>query len=112
MLTDPAEKALAKSVSEKVHAQKFVEAARQLSDPENTAVKVLGPSEDHLEANLFSHLVDLHRCASLPMPGEVGELFIGMDRRNQTASIKGTVIPIGKVKKAGRLQGTKRKARS
>lgn len=82
-----------------------------IRDPEWTTIKVLGPSEDHLEANLFSHLVKLHKTASLPMPGLVGELFIGLNRREQDASIKGVVIPIGKVKKAGRLQGAKRKPR-
>jgi len=83
-----------------------------IRDPANTSIRIIGPSEDHLEANLFSHLVDLHGCASLPMPGKVGELFIGLDRRNQLGSIKGIVIPKGEVKKAGRLQGVKRKARS
>ncbi len=80
-----------------------------IRDPQFTSIKVLGPNEDHLEANLFSHLVRLHSTAKLPMPGEVGQLFIGMDRRDQTSSsIKGVTIPIGKVKKAARLQGTKR----
>lgn len=82
-----------------------------IRDPEWTSIKVLGPSEDHLETNLFSHLVGLHQSAKLPMPGEIGELFIGIDRRNQLSSIKGVVIPVGRVKKAGRLQGTKRKPR-
>ena len=82
-----------------------------IRDPEWTSIKVLGPSQDHLEANLFSHLVSLHNSAALPMPGEVGELFIGMDRRDQLSAIKGVVIPIGQVKKAGRLQGSKRKPR-
>lgn len=82
-----------------------------IRDPMWTTIKVLGPSEDHLEANLFSHLVALHKSATLPMPGEVGELYIGMDRRNQISSIKGVIIPIGRSKKAGRLQGAKRKPR-
>ena len=82
-----------------------------IRDPEWTTVRVLGPSEDHLEQNLFSHLVGLHKSASLPMPGEIGELFIGLDRRNQLSSIKGIIIPVGQKKKAGRLQGVKRKPR-
>lgn len=77
-------------------------------DPMWTTIKVVGPSEDHLQQNLFSHLVGLHQKASLPMPGEVGDLFIGLDRRNQSSSIKGVVIPVGQKKKAGRLQGAKR----
>lgn len=77
-------------------------------DPFWTTIKLIGPSEDHLERNLFSHIVGLHRNASLALPGEVGQLYIGMDKRNQISSITGTVIPIGKVKKAGRLQGGKR----
>lgn len=83
-----------------------------IRDPEWTSIKVIGPSEDHLEANLFSHLVSLHQSAKLPMPGEIGELFIGLDRRNQLSSIKGIVIPKGQRKKAGRLQGGKRKPRA
>lgn len=82
-----------------------------LRDPEWTHIKVIGPSEDHLETNLFSHLVSLHQQAKLPMPGEVGQLYIGLDRRNLLSSIKGVVIPVGKVKKAGRVQGGKRKSR-
>jgi hypothetical protein len=83
-----------------------------IRDPLWTTIRVIGPSEDHLETNLFSHLVNLHDSASLPMPGEIGSLFIGMSRRNQISSIKGVVIPVGRVKKAGRLQGTKRKPRA
>lgn len=79
-----------------------------IRDPEYTSVLLLGPSENHLEANLFSHIVRLHGNASLPMPGDIGELFIGRSRRNQTGAIRGVVIPTGKVKKAGRIQGTKR----
>jgi len=82
-----------------------------LADPAWTSIKIIGPSEDHLQTNLFSHLVDLHRSASLPLPGKVGELFIGLDRRNQLSSIKGVVIPKGENVKAGRIQGIKRKAR-
>jgi hypothetical protein len=82
-----------------------------IRDPEYTTIKVIGPSEEHLEQNLFSHLVSLHNSATLPMPGEVGELFIGLDRRDMVSSIKGVIIPVGKVKKAGRLQGAKRKPR-
>lgn len=82
-----------------------------LRDPEWTSVRVIGPSEDHLEQNLFSHLVGLHAQATLPMPGEIGDLFIGLDRRNQISSIRGIVIPKGNNKKAGRLQGGHRKPR-
>lgn len=82
-----------------------------IRDPEWTSIRVIGPSAEHLEENLFSNLVSLHSSARLPMPGTVGELFIGLSRRNQLSAIKGVVIPIGKVKKAGRLQGGKRKPR-
>jgi hypothetical protein len=80
-------------------------------DPEFTSVRVLGPSEDHLEQNLFSHLVSLHQHATLPMPGTVGNLFIGLSRRDQLSSIRGVVIPKGTQKKAGRLQGSHRRPR-
>ncbi|HSX10457.1 MAG TPA: hypothetical protein VLF94_01910 [Chlamydiales bacterium] len=82
-----------------------------LRDPEWTSIRVVGPSEDHLEQNLFSHLVSLHSQATLPMPGETGDLFIGMNRRNQLGSIRGIVIPKSNTKKAGRLQGGHRKPR-
>lgn len=82
-----------------------------IRDPNWTSIKLIGPNEDHLEQNLFSHIVSLHQSAKLPMPGEIGELFVGLDRRNQLSAIKGIIIPIGKVKKAGRLQGAKRKPR-
>lgn len=83
-----------------------------IRDPEFTTIKVIGPSEDHLESNLFSHLTGLHKDAKLPMPGEVGELFIGLNRRDQLSSVKGVIIPVGKVRKAGRIQGAKRRSRS
>jgi len=79
-----------------------------IRDPGWTSITVVGPSEKHLEKNLFSHLVGLHQTAKLPMPGEIGSLFIGLDRRNQLSSISGLVIPTGRTKKAGRLQGNKR----
>ncbi len=80
-------------------------------DPEYTTIRVVGPSENHLEENLFSHLVSLHQHATLPMPGEVGDLFIGLNRRDQMSSIRGVIIPKGNVKKAGRLQGGHRRPR-
>lgn len=81
-----------------------------IRDPEHTTVKVLGPSEQHLEDNLFSHLVRLHRTSTIPLPGSVGKLFIGTDARSRKGSITGVVIPLGK-KAAGRLQGVKRDPR-
>jgi hypothetical protein len=83
-----------------------------LRDPEWTTVKCIGPSADHLEQNLFSHIVALHRQSKLPLPGEIGELYIGLDRRNYVSSITGVIIPVGQTKKAGRLQGGKRKPRT
>lgn len=81
-----------------------------LSDPEYTNVKCIGPSEDHLQDNLFTHLVKLHTEAALKVPGTVGQLFIGLSTRNRKSSIQGTVLPIGR-KSAGRLQGAKRHPR-
>lgn len=77
-----------------------------IRDPENTSVKLLGPSEKHLSENLFTHIVNLHQSASIPLPGTTGDLWIGMDRKNKFGSISGVVVPLGK-KAAGRLQGTK-----
>lgn len=81
-----------------------------IRDPEHTTVKVLGPSEQHLEDNLFTHLVQLHKNSRIPLPGTVGKLFIGLDARARKSSITGVVIPLGK-KAAGRLQGVKRSPR-
>lgn len=76
-------------------------------DPENTTVQVLGPSEQHLESNLFSHLVTLHRQSALPLPGLIRKLFIGLDTKQKKGSIRGVVVPLGRTG-AGRIQGTKR----
>jgi hypothetical protein len=78
-----------------------------IRDPQYTSIMLVGPSEDHLKSNLFSHLVTLHREASLPMPGIVGDLYIGLDTNNRKSAIRGVVIPLGK-RQAGRLQGAKR----
>lgn len=78
-----------------------------IRDPEYTSVRVLGPSENHLEDNLFTHLVTLHRMSSIPLPGDIGKLFIGADTRARKGAISGLVIPLGK-KAAGRIQGSKR----
>src|SRR6185295_18708034 len=67
-----------------------------IRDPEYTNVKVLGPSEQHLEDNLFTHLVTLHRQSTIPLPGSVGKLFIGIDTRARKGAITGVVIPLGK----------------
>jgi hypothetical protein len=82
-----------------------------IRDPEYTSIRVIGPSANHLEANLFSHLVSLNRRASLPLPGDIGALFIGLDRREQLSSIRGVIIPKGNVKKSGSLQGGHRRPR-
>lgn len=81
-----------------------------IRDPEYTTVKVTGPSERHLEDNLFTHLVRLHKESRIPLPGQVGRLFIGLDPRVRKSSISGVVVPLGK-KAAGRLQGVKRDRR-
>lgn len=73
-------------------------------DPEFTNIQVVGPSEKHLEKHLFSHLVKLHRSASIPAPGEVRQLEITTDGHQKDSGIFGVVVPIGK-KASGRLQG-------
>jgi hypothetical protein len=79
-------------------------------DPENTNVLVVGPSENHLQQNLFSHLVSLHNNSAIPGPGTPTNLCIALNPHDQYAGIKGVVIPLGK-KSAGRLQGVKVKPR-
>jgi hypothetical protein len=76
-------------------------------DPEWTTVRVVGPSEAHLKDNLFTHLVTLHQQSVIPLPGFIGDLFIGLDAKARKSSIQGVVIPIGRFG-AGKLQGTKR----
>lgn len=77
-------------------------------DPEDTQCIAVGPSEEHLQSNLFSHLVRMHQQAAIQMPGLVQELFIGLDPRNRKAAIRGVVMPRGRQKGAGKLQGGKR----
>lgn len=78
-----------------------------IRDPEFTNVKVVGPSQQHLQDNLFTHLVTLHRGASIPLPGVINELFIGTNAKSRKGSISGVIVPLGR-KSAGRLQGTHR----
>lgn len=81
-----------------------------LRDPNYTNIQVVGPSETHLERNLFSHLIKLHRAASIPLPGEIRQLEITCDPKNKDSGILGVVVPIGK-RASGRLQGVKVVAR-
>lgn len=77
-----------------------------LRDPHFTNIQVVGPSEGHLERNLFSHLVKLHTSAAIPPPGEIRRLEISCDNKNKSSGIFGIVVPVGP-KAAGRLQGVK-----
>lgn len=78
-----------------------------MADPMFTTVRVAGPSENHLQDNLFSHLVNLHQNSAIKLPGIIGDLFIGLSLRNRRSAISGVVFPLGR-RPAGRLQGTKR----
>lgn len=64
-----------------------------LRDPEWTSIICVGPKQDHLQNNVFSTLVRLHQSSSIPLPGDVGDLFIGMNRRDSFGGFKGLVIP-------------------
>lgn len=76
-------------------------------DPLYTSVQVIGPSENHLQKNLFTHLVKLHRQSSIKFAGaEVMQLGITTDPHERSSGIFGVVIPLGK-KSSGRLQGMK-----
>lgn len=75
-----------------------------LRDPQYTNVQIVGPSEKHLEKNLFSHIAKLHKEASIPCPGTVIQLGLTLSTTRRDAGIFGVVIPTGK-KSAGRLQG-------
>ncbi len=82
-----------------------------LRDPEWTQVILIGPSEEHLRIQLFSHMLGLHQQSRIKLPGEVFSLWIGMNRRSRMGSIFGTVIRLGESVKAGKLQGLKRRPR-
>lgn len=75
-------------------------------DPYYTNVQVVGPSEGHLQRNLFSHLAKLHLNSSIPGPGELIQLGITLDAVQRDSGIFGLVVPVGP-KAAGRLQGVK-----
>jgi hypothetical protein len=75
-------------------------------DPQYTNYQIVGPSEKHLERNLFSHIAKLHRQASIPGPGELIQLGITLDTVQRDSGIFGVVVPVGK-KSSGRLQGVK-----
>lgn len=66
-----------------------------LRDPRWTTVICVGPKQQHLEDNVFSNLSRLHRHAALPIPGEVGDLLICIDRRDKVGAIQGRVAPRG-----------------
>lgn len=80
-------------------------------DPMFTNVQVIGPSENHLQRNLFSHLVKLHRAATIQFNADVIQLAITTDPVERSSGIFGVVIPLGK-KASGRLQGVKAFART
>jgi hypothetical protein len=81
-------------------------------DPLYTSVQMIGPSENHLQKNLFTHLVRLHREASIKFAqAEVMQLGITTDPHERSSGIFGVVIPLGK-KAPGRLQGMKVPTRS
>ena len=75
-------------------------------DPQFTNIQIVGPSEKHLERNLFSHIAKLHRQASIQGPGEVVQLGITLSPVERDNGIFGVVVPIGK-RSSGRLQGVK-----
>jgi hypothetical protein len=79
-------------------------------DPNYTNILIAGPSEGHLERNLFSHLAKLHKNCSIPGPGELIQLGITLDPVSRDSGIFGIVAPTGK-KAPGRLQGVKVLAR-
>jgi hypothetical protein len=75
-------------------------------DPQFTNIQIVGPSEKHLERNLFSHIAKLHRQASIQGPGEVVQLGITLSPVERDNGIFGVIVPIGK-RSSGRLQGVK-----
>jgi len=76
-----------------------------LRDPRWTSVKLVGPTAEHLESNLFTHIVRLHRESSVELPGQITQRFIGLDPKERKAAILGTIIPAGHA--GGKLRGSK-----
>lgn len=86
------------------------------SDPYFTAIKLAGPSEDHLYGNLFSHIVGLHRSAAIPMTDDDAkmidinetEMSIGMHDANPEFRIQCVLCKQNQVSASG-LRGHKPK---
>jgi hypothetical protein len=64
-------------------------------DPAYTRVVCLGPKREHVKANVFSTLNRLYNTSTLPLPGKMGDMFIGLDRGDLAGCIQGAVVPKG-----------------
>lgn len=74
-----------------------------LRDPTMTCVKVLSSTETHAKRNVFAHIQNLHRLASVPLPGERKEKSIQVGEDDKQG-IHLMTIPQGDDGK-GRLRG-------
>lgn len=111
MLTNPLVLLMGASSMGKSYTPGVLMMLEWLRDPEWTSVRCVGPTEDHLRTNLFSHLVTLHGESAIPLPGVARDLFVGLDPKRREGCIMGVVIPQGMARARGRLQGSKRKPR-
>lgn len=87
-------------------------------DPMETAVKLAAPNETALVTNLFSHIVNLHKSAAIPMTDNDAE-YVRISEVDMRISIKGCLPEMGIIGilckqsniSAGALRGHKPKPR-
>lgn len=80
------------------------ELLRWIHDPEYTNIKNVSTTEAHAKAGTWTHLVELHAKASIPLPGEATATFLGLDPINKRAGISVVALRQGD-KGKGSLQG-------
>lgn len=80
------------------------ELLRWVHDPEYTNIKNVSTTAGHTKAQTWTHLLDLHARAAIPLPGVATADFLGLDPLNKRAGISVVALPTGD-KGKGRLQG-------
>jgi hypothetical protein len=64
-------------------------------DPEFTGIRIISAGYKHALEIAFSNMQRLHREALVPMPGEAGAGYIGLDRKDRHSGISIISIPKG-----------------
>lgn len=78
-----------------------------IRDPEHTKIRVAAPNKEHLQTNLFGHMIDLVRESAIPLKLHTTELFIGLNPNKRDYSISGITFPQDDTKASGRFKGFK-----